>query len=338
MKRYFYTMVCTALLLGVLAVGSPAQQKVQPVDASQTTEDQSQDPQLKISPLRALQQLEPPPEEAYSLGAGDTISVYVAGHSELSKDYVIGPDGFITLDVIGSVKVLNLTREAAAKAVRDALAPDYTDPAVTIGVEKYGSNTVMIFGNVSHPGILTYDGSTPTLLDAIGRGGLLVNPSSKDGLPDRCIIYRGNDTVVPVALRQLLLSNSPLSDVRLRRGDKIFVPVDQLQFVSVLGQVAKPGPVSITSDLDLKMTLSRAGGITDQAGSNPTIHIIQTASDRELTITFNELMKPGGGREVTLQPGDVVFIPMSGFNKVTYFLTKLSPVATMVSLASLVVP
>jgi polysaccharide biosynthesis/export protein len=338
MTRGFNIPVCTALLLGLLAVGSPAQQKAQSADTSQAAADQSQEPQLKVSPLRALQQLEPSLEEAYALGAGDTISVYVAGHPELSKDYIIGPDGFITLDVVGSVKVLNLTREAAAKAVRDALAPDYTDPAVTIGVEKYGSNTVMIFGNVSHPGILAYDGTTPTLLDAIGRGGLLVNPSSKDGLPDRCIIYRGNDTVVPVALRQLLLSNSPLSDVRLRRGDKIFVPVDQLQFVSVLGQVSKPGPVTITSDLDLKMTLSRAGGITDLAGSNPTIHVIQTTSNRELSIPFNELMKPGGGGEVTLEPGDVVFVPMSGFNKFTYVLTKISPVATMVSLASLVVP
>jgi polysaccharide export outer membrane protein len=337
MGKVFNIPVCMALMLGLMAIASPAQ-KAQFADASQAAVDDSQGPQLKISPLRSLQQLEPSVDEAYSLGAGDTIDVYVAGHPELSKAYTIGPDGLITLDMAGSVKLSNLTRDAAAKAVRDVLAPYYTDPAVTIGVDKYGSNTVMIFGNVSHPGILAYEGTTPTLLDAIGRGGLLVNPASKDGLPDRCIIYRGNDTVVPVELRQLLLSSSPLSDVRLRRGDKIFVPADQQRFVSVLGQVGKPGPVAITSDLDLKMAITRAGGLTDPAGNNPTIHIIQTASNRELTIPFKELMKPGGGQEVNLQPGDMIFVPTSGFNKVSYVLTKLSPVATMVSLASLVVP
>jgi polysaccharide export outer membrane protein len=133
------------------------------------------------------------------------------------------------------------------------------------------------------------------------------------------------------------MSSSPLSDIRLRRGDKIFVPVDRQRFVSVLGQVGKPGPVAITPDLDLKLALAQAGGLKDEAGQNPTIHIVQTASNRELAIPYKELMTPGGGKEITQNAGDVVFIPESGFNKVTYVLTKLSPVATMVSLASLVV-
>jgi polysaccharide export outer membrane protein len=338
MSRVFNIPACAALLLGLLAGSSPARLKAQSVNGAQAAvTDPSQEPQLKTNPLKALRDFEPPAEEAYELGAGDTINLYVAGFPELSHSYEIGPDGLITIDVAGSVKVSNLSRDAAAKAVHDKLAPYYIDPSVTIGVEKYGSNTVMIFGNVQHPGILPYEGTTPTLLDAIGRGGLLVNPASKDGLPERCIIYRGNDTVVPVALRELLISSSPLSDIRLRRGDKIFVPVDRQQFVSVLGQVGKPGPVAITSDLDLKLALAEVGGIRDEAGQNPTVHIVQTASNRELTIPYKDLMKPGGGREITLNPGDVIFIPESGFNKVTYVLTKLSPVATMVSLASLVV-
>ena len=339
MRRVSNIPVRMALLLGFLAGGLPAQQPAKSTDGTQASStDQSQGPQLKISPLRALKEFEPPIDEAYELGAGDTIDLYVAGHPELSRNYVIGPDGLITIDLVGSVKVMNLTRDAAAKAVTEALAVDYTNPSVTIGVEKYGSNTVMIFGNVQHPGILAYEGTTPTLLDAIARGGLLVNPAAQDGLPDRCIIYRGSDTVVPVALRQLLISSSPLSDIRLRRGDKIFVPIDRQQFVSVLGQVEKPGPIAITPDLNLKMALTRSGGLKDEAGDNPTVHIVQTASNRELTIPYKQLMKPGGGDEVMLQPGDVVFIPKSGFNKVTYALTKLGPAATMITLATLVAP
>lgn len=335
MRRVLSIPFFIVFLLGSLAGVCPAQT----AGGTQAGgSDPAPEPQLKINPLRALEQLEPPLDEAYELGAGDTIDLYVAGHPELSRAYEIGPDGLITIDVSGSVKVANLTREAAAKTVRDLLAAYYTDPAVTVGVEKYGSNTVMIFGNVQHPGILPYEGTTPTLLDAIARAGLLVNPASKDGLPERCIIYRGSDTVVPVALRQLLMSSSPLSDIRLRRGDKIYVPMEQQQFVSILGQVQKPGPVAITADLNLKMALTQAGGLRDEAGDNPTIHIVQTASNQELTISFKQLMKPNGGNEVTLQPGDVVFIPKSGFNKVGYVLTKLSPAATMLTLAALVAP
>jgi hypothetical protein len=57
-----------------------------------------------------------------------------------------------------------------------------------------------------------------------------------------------------------------------------------------------------------------------------------------LNIPYKQLMTPQGGSEVTLQAGDVISIPKSGFNKVGYVLTKLSPAATMVSLAALVAP
>jgi polysaccharide export outer membrane protein len=293
---------------------------------------------LKQNPLKMLRELEPPIQEPYVLGSGDTIGLYVASHSELSKEYIVGPDGFITIDLAGSVKIAGFTRDEAARAAEHALSFYYTHPVVTVSVEKYGSNTIMIFGNVQHPGILVYDGTVPTLLDAIGRGGLLVNPDAKDGLPTRCIIYRGDDTVVPVELRQLLMSNSPLSDIRLRRGDKVFVPVDQRRFVSVLGQVEKPGPVELTPDLDLKMLLSQAGGIKDEAGGNPNLHIIQASNNNETIIPFRDLMTPTGGREVALSPGDIVFVPKSGFSKVTYVLTKISPVATMVTLGALLAP
>jgi polysaccharide export outer membrane protein len=336
MKRISHIPVCTALMLSLLAAGARAQQKTESTDAART-DDSTQGSQLKVNPLKALEQFEPPVDEAYQLGAGDTINVYVAGHPELTRSYQIGPDGFITIDIVGSIKVTNLTRDAAAKEVSDKLARYYTNPAVTIGVDKYGSNTVKIFGSVQHPGVLAYEGTTPTLLDALGRGGLIVNPSSKDGLPERCVIYRGSDTVVQVELRQLMMSSSPLSDIRLRRGDAIFVPVDRQRFVSVLGQVGKPGLVQLTPDLDLKMALSEAGGLKDEAGDNPTVHVVQTANNRELTIPYKQLMTPGGGKEIVLQPGDVVLIGRSGFNSVTYVLTKLSPAATMISLASLVI-
>jgi polysaccharide export outer membrane protein len=344
MRTAFDIPICMALLIGLLAGRSYAQQSAPPGDGTQaviadpSTSDPSQGTGLKTNPLKVLEQSEPAIGESYELGAGDTIKLYVAGHPELSRDYIVGPDGFITIDVAGSVRVWNLTREAAAKVVQDTLVAYYNDPAVTIGIEKYGSNTVMIFGNIQHPGILAYEGTTPTLLDAIGRGGLLVNPSSRDGLPGRCIVYRGNDTVLQVQLDDLLRSSSPLSDIRLRRGDKVFIPIDRQQFVSVLGQVGKPGPVAIRPGLDLKLALAEAGGLKDEAGDNPTVHIIQIASNRELNIPYKQLMTPQGGSEVTLQAGDVISIPKSGFNKVGYVLTKLSPAATMVSLAALVAP
>jgi protein involved in polysaccharide export with SLBB domain len=165
---------------------------------------------------------------------------------------------------------------------------------------------------------------------------MVSNPSSVDGVPEHCTIYRGTSTVIQVQLGELLRSSNSLSDYRLHRGDKIFVPAERQQFVSVLGQVGKPGPVAITPGLDLKLALAQAGGLKDEAGDNPMVHIIQTASNRQINIPYKELMMPGGGREVTLQAGDVISINKSGFNKFGYVLAKLSPALTMISLAALV--
>jgi protein involved in polysaccharide export with SLBB domain len=121
----------------------------------------------------------------------------------------------------------------------------------------------------------------------------------------------------------------------LQRGDKIFIPVDRKHFVSVLGQVGKPGPVTIIPGLDLKLALAEAGGLKDEAGLNPTVHIFQAATNKELTIPYKRLMTQAASG-IPLGPGDVISIPMSGFNHVGYVLTKISPALTMISLAALV--
>jgi len=43
-------------------------------------------------------------------------------------------------------------------------------------------------------------------------------------------------------------------------------------------------------------------------------------------------MTPTGIAEVRLQPGDVIVIPRSGMYKVTYFLQRISPMTSLLSL------
>jgi polysaccharide export outer membrane protein len=291
-------------------------------------------PQLKISPLKALQNFEPAADEEYQIGPGDELSIDVAGFSELTGKRTVGPDGRITLPATGSILVANQTREAASNTITTALAAYYTNPSVTIEITKYGSNHILVLGNVQHPGVLNYDG-TPTLLDAIARGGLMANSTTRDGIPERCIIYRGNDQALTVQLKQLLQNGSSMADIRLRRNDIVFVPVQQQDFISVLGEVQHPGAQPLTPELNLRLAISQAGGLADGAGSSPTIQIVQSATNKTINLPWKTLMSPHGGDEVTLHPGDMVFIPKSGFSKVATVITKLSPLATLVTLGAL---
>ncbi len=168
------------------------------------------------------------------------------------------------LSLVGALNVADKNRNEVAKLVVDALSPYYKDLTVTINIEKYGSNRVVIIGSVQHPGVLYFD-NTPTLLDVIARGGLLANagtgpsngPSVHDGIPERCAIYRGNDQVVWVDLKQLLQSGNSMADLRLRRNDIVFVPAQQEVFVSVLGSVMHAGAIPLTAAIHSGL---RSGG------------------------------------------------------------------------------
>jgi polysaccharide export outer membrane protein len=308
--------------------------------ASTADEPATSNPQLKLSPMKTLQNFEPAENEEYALGPGDEISLDFPGRPELSGKKVVGPDGRITLSLAGALNVADKNRNEVAKLVVEALSPYYKDLTVTINIEKYGSNRVVIIGSVQHPGVLYFD-NTPTLLDVIARGGLLANaagngPSNgtavRDGIPERCAIYRGNDQVVWVDLKQLLQSGNSMADLRLRRNDIVFVPAQQEIFVSVLGSVMHAGAIPLTPESTLASVLAQAGGLAEGAAAN--IQVIQPSTGKTVTIPFKSLLTLKGNNEVKLHAGDVVFVPQSGFFKSTYVIQRLSPIASMGAIAA----
>ena len=319
------------LLLAMIAPSALGQE-------STANQFQSGDPGLKLSPTKGLQKFEPPANEEYELGPGDEISLDFPGRPELGGKKVVGPDGRITLSLVGPIRVADKTRTEVAKMVVDVLSAYYKDITVTVNVDRYGSNRIVIIGNVQHPGVLYFD-TTPTLLDVIARGGLLASPSggagsasaARDGIPEHCAIYRGNDLVVWVDLRELLQSGNSMADLRLRRNDIVYVPAQQEIFVSVLGSVIHPGAIPLTPESTLASILAQAGGLAESASTK--IQIIQPSTGKTSTVSFKSLLTLNPD-EVRLHAGDVVYVPTSGFYKATWVIQRLSPVAGVTALAA----
>jgi polysaccharide export outer membrane protein len=329
-RRYWPGKAATiGLILSVGVLSMPAQERAA-VDPTQAPPN----PQLKLSPQKQLEKFEPAVDEEYELGAGDEINLNFPGRPELSGKYIVGPDGRITLPMAGPLLIVNQSRVNAAKTIVDALSPYYTNLTVTVGIDKYGSNKVIVLGNVQRPGALNFD-DTPTLLDAISRAGLTSTPSNKDGIPDRCMVYRGNDQVLTVDLRSLIRSGNALADIRLRRNDIVFVPSQADLFVSVLGEVGHPGAVALTPESTLPSVLAQAGGLGEGAGSSPNIQIIQKSTNQTRIVPWKQLMTPSGISEVNLQPGDVIFVPKTGFYKATYFLQRLTPITSLMTIGAM---
>lgn len=337
-----YYISCVLLLgasLGTQAAWgeAPAQGQPQQSDprAAEAPAAEPPNPQLKPNPLEALRKFEPGPDELYRLGKGDEITVDFTGRPDLQAKLVIGPDGRITLPLAGELKIIDLTRPEAAKSIETALAPYYNNLAAQVTVTKYTANRILLLGAVERPGPMIFDG-TPTLLEALTRSGLpTAGPDKKPSIPERCAIYRGSDQVMWVQLKALIESGNPMADLRLRRDDVIYVPDPAERYVSVLGEVQHPGAVPLTSTSTLASVLAAAGGITEKAGGKPRVQIVDPVTGTSRVIAFNDLLNPAKTLEITLRPGQILFVPQSGFYRATYFLERLSPLTTLATMASI---
>ena len=325
-----FTLLLLIAELVIASVFGPALRSAQAQDSSQT----QQDPKLKPNPLEALRNFEPAEDEEYRLGKGDEISVDFAGRPDLSAKLIVGPDGRITLPLAGDIVLAGLTRPQSAAAIEAALAPYYSNLAAQVAVTKYTANKVLLLGAVERPGVLTFDG-TPTLLEALTRGGMNTSADKSAQIPERCAIYRGHDQVVWVDLKALLTAGNALADLRLRRDDVIYVPSGAERFVSVLGEVGRPGAIPLTSTSTLASVLAQAGGFTGKAGAKPHIQIVDPASGSSRTISFNDVLNPVKSLEITLRPGEIIFVPQSGFYRATYVLERLNPAISIGTLAML---
>jgi polysaccharide export outer membrane protein len=306
--------------------------------------------ELKQNPLAMLKAFEAPADQPYQLGRGDEITVEVIGRPELTSKHTIGPDGKITLPIVGSLLIADKTREEASAAIQTALSTYYSGVTVSVGVDKYTSNHILLLGAVATPGLLTFD-KTPTLLEVISRGGQLQTPAPVAGgaapagassaipmgVPEECMIYRGNATMITVQLRSLLEEGNSLANMRLMRDDVVFVPGPD-KYVSILGSVTNPGNQRLETKSTLPQLLGMAGGVTPMAGRNPDIQIIHRGTDKspgKTQIVSYKALLDSKPLDLTIKSGDIIYVPQSGFNNFAVTIQKLAPLVNLFTVAAL---
>jgi len=267
-----------------------------------------------------------PNAEEYILGAGDQINIDFVGHGDLSGMQVIGPDGSITLPNVGQVKLGDLTRTQAVEKLKTLLAKYYEDPSVTIGVITYNSNTVLLLGSIEHPGLVTFQ-RQPSLLEAISHGGNYVGVDKNKRLPSHFFIYRGNTAFGEVQMADILR----IGDIRLQRNDIIYVPNDSERFISVLGQVQTPGPVVLKEKTTVTSALAEVGGLVEKTG-NPLIYIYSPGvkdgkgGNVKRVLHLKDALV-SDAKQLSLAPGDVIYVPPSTWAKTGFILQEFSPLA-----------
>jgi polysaccharide export outer membrane protein len=106
----------------------------------------------------------------FVLGAADVIRVNVWKNNDLSQTVTIGPDGFVSLPLLGDVHAAGLTSNQLAQELSGKLATYVVSPQVTVSVIEIRSRQVYVLGQVGKPG--GYPLITPiSILQLIAQAG-----------------------------------------------------------------------------------------------------------------------------------------------------------------------
>jgi len=289
-------------------------------------------PVIPATPSKALSEFQAPltDESNYHFGNGDEVTIEVWGYPELSGKHVIGPDGKITLPLVGTFRLTDLSREGAAQQIKTKLAPYYMNISVSLRVDRYASNRILVLGRVSHPGAILFGMTSPTLMEALSlAGGVTGGGDTREAIPfTRCAIFRGRDKIVWVDLEPLLTGKDLSLNLKLQRNDIVYVPELEEKLVYVLGEVRNPGAIPLTPRMSFMEALAKAGGPTIDAAPN-RIHLIRPSAGLNQSLALNDLITPQAGLNVGIQEGDIVYVPMNTIAKVNYAIQILNPFSTI---------
>ena len=263
----------------------------------------------------------------YVFGSGDVLRVDVFGRPEVSGKHVVGPDGMITLPLIGDVQLNGLTREEAQSTLDKRLRTYFTKPFVTVSIEDYASNQVTVLGRVQTPGRQRFP-HPPTLAEVLANAGALPI-LDKQATLTRCAIIRGRDKLIWVDLKALL--NGDLGyNIRMKKGDIVFIPDSSDTSVYILGAVPKPGSYRLTPRMTVLDALAQAGGATENAAPEK-IGIYRAGVNQVEIIDFASLIAPNRNVNYALEDGDVIYVPTSGLADFGYFLRQISPAISVLT-------
>src|SRR2546430_8368883 len=113
---------------------------------------------LLAMPVVAQAQNQRPPrlttvtEERYRLQPGDVLEVQFRYSPEFNQTVTVQPDGYITIEIGGDLKVAGFTIEQTREAILRQARTRLQDPVATIVLKEFQRPYFVVAGEVSQPG------------------------------------------------------------------------------------------------------------------------------------------------------------------------------------------
>jgi polysaccharide export outer membrane protein len=245
----------------------------------------------------------------YEVGPGDVLDVAVFGNDDLSRIPTVQTNGAITFPLLGEVQVAGLTIAEVRRKITNLLAKDYlVNPQVEVKVKEYQSQWVSVVGEVNTPGRKPIRGRM-RLVDALLEAGGFKQTSSGEVQITRTdgAFADGRKSITVRISGSATLQDQINLELPLENGD--IISALSKSYVTVDGEVNRPGRYAIEADLTVTGAVSLAGGFTRFGSSDVKVRRtdLQTGKVSIIEVDIKDV-RNGKKPDVPLLPNDVVSV------------------------------
>jgi polysaccharide export outer membrane protein len=250
----------------------------------------------------------PPAAATYRVGPGDVLEVTVAGRPDLARLPTVQTTGTIWLPRLSEVTVAGLTPAEIGTKLTGLLARhEPAHPEVTVSVKEYRSQFVWVLGEINKPGRQALKGRM-RLQDALLEAGGFTAGASGEILVERKEgTFADGTTVRRFRFPRGGPAPGSLADLEtvLERGDVVTASV--ARYVTVAGEVVRPGRYALEEGTTVTALVSSAGGLTRFGNHRVTVSRRNPASGQVETLPADvDAIAQGREPDLVLLPDDRV--------------------------------
>ena len=259
---------------------------------------------------------------SYRIGVDDVIDISVFDAPEMNRKIRVRPDGFISLPLIGNIKLQGLTEDEAQKEITKSMNKFMHNPQVQLYISEYAAHKVWVVGEIYKPGAYPLTRDNYSLIELLSEAGgrkeksssmiILIPESSgiKSEENNQIALNTAQEKFgIEIPYESLIGSatNSPVQ-VPLKAGDTIVIP--EAGKVQLDGEVASPGSFELPSKMTLMGAIATAGGLNYSADIEAIEVIREVGNGQKALITVDlEKVALKGGSDITLRNGDLIRVP-----------------------------
>lgn len=269
----------------------------------------------------------------YRVGPQDILNIIVWEHPELTiptggqrpvqqDGHKVSSDGTIFYPYVGIVQVAGKTTSEIRDVLTERLSRYIRKPQLDVRVVEFNSQKVHVSGAVGKPGVVPITDQPLRLADVVSSAGV---DTERADIQEVVLTRDGRNQVFN--LLDLFYRGDLSQDIQLQDRDIVYIPVNSIRKVYVMGEVLKPLAMPmVEGKLSLADALASAG-IDQRSADSERIFVLRQGEEKPLAYHL-DASEPAGlilATAFPLQPLDVVFVSTANISRWNRVLTQLLP-------------